>query len=34
MIGFVKDTETVEDPSGWSTPNESREAENAKIIQP
>ena len=32
MIGFVKDTETVEDPSGWSTRNESRE--NAKIIQP
>ena len=31
-VGFVKDTETVEDPSGQSTPNESWEAENAKMI--
>ena len=31
-VGFVKDTETIEDLNGWSTPNESRNAENAKMI--
>ena len=31
-VGFVKDTEIVENPSGGSTPNESWEAENAKMI--
>lgn len=31
-VGFVRDTETIEDLNGWSTPNESRNAENAKMI--
>ena len=31
-VGFVKDTEKVEDLNGRSTPNESRNAENAKMI--
>ena len=32
MVGFVKDTETEEDLSGRSKPNESGDAENAKMI--
>mgnify|MGYP000002374856 CR=1 FL=1 len=31
-VGFVKDTETIEDLNRRSTPNQSRNAENAKMI--
>ena len=31
-VGFVKDTDTIEDLNGRSTPNKSRNAENAKMI--